>query len=219
MLNPPPELLPAGKNARLFAYLNALLRWGKQYQIRSGPGYAVEHTPNGFTLALKPTRGGSSRVRVQRFCLKGVPVQGDYLKCLPWVQGFPIPGQDFVAFPEDGYDVAELVFVDKVPELQKTLFHGKTVDGWLYDVIDVTPPVDDPLDAIIFGGIRRHATNGIKKEIQQVIPKYRLDWPIYAITGIEGASSGNAWLELNQGRAFAKTLERVEEDGTFGTQE
>jgi len=134
-------------------------------------------------------------------------VHGDFLKCLPYETGLPIPGDD--------YDVTKIVLVAKPPELQASLFHTKTIDGWLYDVFDVTPPGDD----LVWKGIRRHATNGIKKEIQQIIPKYRIDWLIYGIDSVDGLV-GIEWIDLNvDGRAFAKTLERVEEDGTFGMPE
>lgn len=185
-------------------WLNQLLEYCVSLSPQPSPGMLTDHTVRGVSRRARAqaVTAGTDGSRTKQFLLK--EVKGDYLKCLPYETGLAIPGDD--------YDPEDIVLIGKPPELQKSLFHGQTVDGWLYDVLDVTPPGG----TLVWEGIRRHATNGLKKEIQQVIPKYRIDWLIYATDNVDGLT-GIEWLDINvDGRAFAKTLERVDEDGIFG---
>jgi len=210
MLGPPEELTATGRNARLFAWLNRLLRYTKQNQILSGVGYTRNHTPNGFTLALEPTRGGSSGTK--QFIVKGV--RNDYLQCLPYTSAadansITIPA-DVALDPPD----ASLIKIAKPPELRAYDFDGLTWDGWSYVVVVTSP----------FLGIRRHATrvSDGKKEIQEVVPHYLKNWVIYADQPVGGTNAYDAddnpiaWMDTNRaGRIFCKTTARITEDADF----
>jgi len=200
------NILPPGRvyaDNKEALWLNQLRDYCMSLSPVAGPGVLIDHTTRGTSFRIPPKGPSEGGSRVKQFVLKRV--KGDYLECLPYTTGLPVPSSD--------EENPTFVKVMKPPELQKSLFNGNTYENWLYDVIDVTPSGE----SFVFEGIRRHATNGKKKEIQQVVPHYRLDWALYAVDNVDGLTGEITWIDLNvDGRAFSNTLFRVPEDGTFG---
>jgi hypothetical protein len=159
-------------------------------RVVNGVDYQVDQLTRGQRIVRFGKGGGIGRMRVALFTLKRVTF--DWLLCLPFKSG---------QAPISNWEESDLIKIAKPAELQGSRFDGKSIDGWTYIVPHADPEGDPPLPPD-FDGIWRVAQNDETDalEYQQVIPKYRKNWPVFAVSGIDGGTD-----------TYDKTLDTTED--------
>lgn len=206
MIQPPRELTIAGSgaNTRLYAWLNALLRYARQNCLEAAPGYRLKATTLGTFLTLD-AQTGASTLRLQWMIVK--EIQDDFFNCHEY------------DFDEGEIESTDFIPVAKPYELQVTPWDGKTITVFKNNgTTDLNFSYADE----DYKWARRKVTEVLSSldEIQIIVPPLRLGEIILAVKGVgtgvsdedgndvewQAFSSGHEWAEAPESDPVDETL-------------